>query len=347
MSLWWLLPIAVLVSGILTRSVRRYALSRSLLDTPNARSSHTVPTPRGGGVAIVVTFLLALSLLIHAGALSVAAAIGLGGSGALVALIGFWDDHGHIPARWRLLGHFIAAFWGVFWLGSIPSFEISPAFPFAEWLGYIVVVIALVWLLNLYNFMDGIDGIASVEAVTVCIGAAICYWLSGFAGQAFMPLLLAASVLGFLFWNFPRARIFMGDAGSGFLGVTLGLLCLQAGWVAPQLLWAWLILLGVFTVDATWTLLRRLLNGEKVYEAHRSHAYQYATRRLGSHLYVTLSVAVINVFWLLPISLLTAMDKIPALVGLLTAYIPLMLLAYALDAGKQEHQEDSTAESKE
>jgi Fuc2NAc and GlcNAc transferase len=132
--------------------------------------------------------------------------------------------------------------------------------------------------------MDGIDGIASVEAICVCGGGALLYGLLGFAGSTqptefVVPLLLAAAVAGFLFWNFPPARIFMGDAGSGFLGITLGVLSLQAAWFAPQLLWSWLILLGVFIVDATFTLLRRLLRCDKVYEAHLSHAYHYASRQ--------------------------------------------------------------------
>src|SRR5690606_30192313 len=119
---------------------------------------------------------------------------------------------------------------------------------------------------------------------------AILYALLETASLTDLPLLmLAASVLGFLAWNFPPARIFMGDAGSGFLGIALGILSLQAAWIAPTLFWAWQILLGVFVVDATFTLLRRLLRGEKVYEAHRSHAYQYASRRFGRHLPVTLA----------------------------------------------------------
>jgi Fuc2NAc and GlcNAc transferase len=142
-------------------------------------------------------------------------------------------------------------------------------------------------MLNLYNFMDGIDGIASVEAICACLGASVLYWLSGLDALIWGPLLLAASVAGFLYWNFPPARIFMGDAGSGFLGIVLGGLSLQAAWVSEPMLWAWLILLGVFIVDATFTLFRRLLRGEKVYEAHRSHAYQFASRRFGKHLPVT------------------------------------------------------------
>jgi Fuc2NAc and GlcNAc transferase len=263
------------------------------------------------------------------------------GAGAGIAVLGFLDDHGHIAARWRLLGHFAAAIWALFWLGGLPPVEVFGFTLTLAWLGHVLAALYLVWLLNLYNFMDGIDGIASVEAICVCLGGALLYALLGFAGSAqptvwVMPMLLAAAVAGFLFWNFPPARIFMGDAGSGFLGITLGVLSLQAAWLAPQLLWSWLILLGVFIVDATFTLLRRLLRGDKVYVAHRSHAYQYASRRVGRHLPVTLIVGGINLFWLLPIALWVGLGGVDGLLGLLIAYVPLLGLAVKYHAGELE-----------
>jgi Fuc2NAc and GlcNAc transferase len=298
MSLWLFLPVVAGLALALTGVLRWYALARSIIDIPNARSSHTVPTPRGGGVAIVASFLLALPLAAISGLASWPVVVALLGAGAGIALLGFLDDHGHIAARWRLLGHFVGAIWALFWLGGLPPLSLFGMSFDLGWLGHALAALYLVWLLNLYNFMDGIDGIASLEAICVCIGGALLFVLSGHAGEAALPLLMAAAVAGFLFWNFPPARIFMGDAGSGFLGVSLGILSLQAAWVAPKLLWSWLILLGVFVVDATFTLLRRLLRGDKVYEAHRSHAYQYASRRFGRHLPVTLAVGAIN---LLPV----------------------------------------------
>lgn len=324
------------VSGLLTALLRRYALARSLIDVPNARSSHTVPTPRGGGVAIVVTMLLALPLLLGAGVFALPFLWALLGAGGLVAVVGFLDDHGHVAARWRLLAHFAAAAWALGWLGGSP-----PAAWLGEpldlgWVGGVLAVLYLVWMLNLYNFMDGIDGIAGMEAISVCGGGALIYILAGQPALSVVPLLLAASALGFLCWNFPPAKIFMGDAGSGFLGITLGILSLQAGWVAPELFWAWLILLGAFVVDATWTLLRRLLRGEKAYEAHRSHAYQHAARRFGGHLPVTLGVAAINLLWLLPIAVCVGSGSLNGLTGVAIAYAPLIILAMKFRAGERE-----------
>jgi len=332
----WLILAAGVASLLLTAALRRYALARSLLDIPNARSSHSLPTPRGGGVAFVVTFLSATLVLGWNGTIAPSLLCGMFGAGGVIALIGFMDDHGHIAARWRLLGHFAAAGWGLYWLGGIPpltffGLELAPAL-----LGIAIGLLYLVWLLNLYNFMDGIDGIASIEAICVCLGGGLLYWITGNTQAVWLPVLLATTVAGFLFWNFPPARIFMGDAGSGFLGIVLGLLALQAGWINPLLFWGWLILLGVFVVDATFTLTRRLVRGERVYEAHRSHAYQYASRQHGSHLPVSLSVAAINLLWLLPVAAAVVIMKADGLLGTLIAYAPLTLLAVKYRAGGRE-----------
>ncbi|NIE73901.1 glycosyltransferase family 4 protein [Pantoea sp. Ap-967] len=332
----WLMLAAGLAALAMTAGLRRYALSRSLLDIPNARSSHSLPTPRGGGLSFVITFMLAALALGWNGLLAPSLLAGLLGAGGLVAVIGFMDDHGHIAARWRLLGHFLAAGWGLAWLGGLPPLLVFGWELHSAWLGAVLGALYLVWLLNLYNFMDGIDGIASIEAICVCLGGCLLYALVGHPEALWLPLLLAATVAGFLFWNFPPARIFMGDAGSGFLGIVLGLLALQAAWINPLLFWGWLILLGVFVVDATFTLGRRLLRGERVYEAHRSHAYQYASRQHGSHRPVSLAVAAINLGWLLPVALVVVAFQLDGATGTLVAYVPLILLAVKYHAGKRE-----------
>ncbi|MDY7065255.1 Undecaprenyl-phosphate alpha-N-acetylglucosaminyl 1-phosphate transferase [Pseudomonas extremaustralis] len=336
MKYWYILPIVMLVSLGLTALLRQYALRRSIIDVPNARSSHTVPTPRGGGVAIVVVFAAALLLMVWLQLIGTHESLALLGSGLLVAVIGFMDDHGHIAARWRLLGHFLAAMWALFWMQGLPAIK---AFGFTVelgWVGHALAVLYLVWMLNLYNFMDGIDGIASLEAICACLGLALIYWLRGEASLIWAPLLLAAAVAGFLYWNFPPARIFMGDAGSGFLGIILGGLTLQAAWSGSELFFAWLIMLGVFIVDATFTLIRRLIRGDKVYEAHRSHAYQYASRHYKAHFPVTVAVSLINVFWLLPLSVAVSFQRVDPALGLIIAYIPLLFLAVKYKAGERE-----------
>ncbi|MFJ1338381.1 glycosyltransferase family 4 protein [Pseudomonas caricapapayae] len=336
MFTYFLIASALALSFALTYGLRKYALAKSIIDVPNARSSHTVPTPRGGGVAIVLSFLVSIIALASLSLISLTELWALLGSGLCVAALGFLDDHGHVAARWRLLGHFSASIWAVYWLGGLPTMTLFGFDVDLGWLGSGFSILYLVWMLNLYNFMDGIDGIASVEAICACLGACLLYWLAGFGSLTILPLVLAMAVAGFLFWNFPPARIFMGDAGSGFLGIILAMLSLQAAWASPKLLWGWLILLGVFIVDATFTLIRRLVRGDKVYEAHRSHAYQFASRQFGKHLPVTLAVAVINMFWLLPIAACVALFGLDGAFGLVLAYAPLVALAFKFKAGALE-----------
>jgi len=217
-----------------TALLRRYALSNSLVDVPNFRSSHSIPTPRGGGVAIVVAFIISLIILEINNNLQFLTMLALTVAGGMVAIIGFLDDHGHVPARWRLLAHFVAATTGLILLGGMPSVVIFNLHVDLAWVGHVFAVFYLVWMLNLYNFMDGIDGLAATEAVFVCLAGAGLYWIVGSYELIWVPLGLALAALGFLYWNFPPARIFMGDAGSGFLGLVLGLLALQAAWTNPS-----------------------------------------------------------------------------------------------------------------
>ncbi|AVG42336.1 glycosyl transferase [Achromobacter insolitus] len=337
---WWFFGLAVLVAWVLTGALRRYALARNVIDIPNARSSHKVPTPRGGGIAFVVTYIAGLCALLGTGALALDGVAVLAGGGAWIALIGFLDDHGHIQARWRLLAHFLAAAWVLYWMGGAPPLTLFGVALSTGWVLNAFAVLYLVWLLNLYNFMDGIDGLASIEAMCVAGGGVLLYALVGAPAAAIPSLLLVAAVAGFLIWNFPPAKIFMGDGGSGFLGLVLGALSLQAGWQSPALFWGWLILLGVFIVDATFTLLRRLLRGEKVYEAHRSHAYQFASRKWASHRRVTLAVLAINLLWLLPLAVAAVSGWLDGVVAVVIAYVPLFGLAILLKAGAGEPPSD-------
>lgn len=347
MILLLLLVSVACISFILTHQMRKYAHNKGLIDTPNDRSSHTLPTPRSGGNAIVLSFCA--GLIIYSLSLtdeSIPFWIwGLMGSGFLVAMIGWIDDHGHIAARWRLLIHFITATWSCYWLEAhrlppIPvlGFEIT-----LEWLAVPFVMLYLVWMLNLYNFMDGINGIASIEVISVGLGIAVLSFLvtnpmSEPGIYISIVALLMAATMGFIPWNFPNAKIFMGDAGSGFIGMVLGSLSIQAIWLAPQLFWCWLIMLGVFVADATTTLVCRVMNNERAHEAHRNHAYQYASRVYNSHTIVTSCIAAINICFLLPLAVCVAQEKLDGGIGLILAYAPLIALALYFKAGNREQQ---------
>ena len=331
--------LALTASWCLTALMRRYALAAQLLDHPNARSAHGVATPRGGGVAIVVSFAALATTLGAMGVLPVPMLAGLLGSAAVVALVGFVDDRAPLPARWRFLVHAGAAVWSLWLMHGIPP---VPVFGFAldlGWFGLALAATYLVWMVNLFNFMDGIDAIASIEAITVSVGGAWCWWLATGTPSWLLPIGFAACVLGFLAWNYPPAKIFMGDVGSCFIGMVLGVLSLWTAQEATQVFWCWFILLGCFMVDATTTLVRRVRRGDKFNVAHRSHAYQYASRRFGSHKKVTLAVGAINVLWLLPFALLVALKVLDGAFATILAYAPLVWLAFRFKAGDRSAQE--------
>ncbi|MDX2469594.1 MAG: glycosyltransferase family 4 protein [SAR324 cluster bacterium] len=344
----YFLAAAFLATFCLTFLLRIYALKRNIMDIPNMRSSHSIPTPRGGGVSIVVVFLLVLAGYFAEGWLPPTKGILILVASFSVALVGWFDDRNHIPASVRLTIHLFSSALIVYAFSGLPLFT---AFGFEvdfSLAGYVIALFALVWILNLFNFMDGIDGIASSETITTTVVAGlILYFVFGFAQAAYLHFLLAASVMGFLVWNFPPAKIFMGDAASGFLGLTHGMLILYTTHLDPTMLWVWLILLAVFISDASVTLFRRVARGEKAHVAHRSHAYQWASRMTGSypkltgsHTKVTLAVIAINLVWLGPLAYLTATTKIDGALATIIAYIPLIILAIKLKAGIAE---DSTS----
>lgn len=353
----WLCLAAFLSTCFLTYLIRRYALAKSLIDIPNARSSHSIPTPRGGGLSVVIVSLSCLLFL------SVAffpltgfnlPLLGIIVASFCVAGIGFWDDHRHIPARWRLLVHFAASVLALFSLGLV-KLPMLAFFGFQidnYWLLGILYLFGLVWLLNLYNFMDGIDGIASIEAITVALSATALLFMRG-EGESLSVLLLlfSSAIAGFLVWNFPHAKIFMGDACSGFLGFSLGLFALVTS-IDLINLWSWLILLAAFITDATFTLIKRVLNGAVWYEAHSSHAYQHYARRLThafqqqgyehrdartkSHRRVNLILSLINLFWLLPLAAAATLYPFWAPLIVIAAFMPLLFIAHTLKAGISE-----------
>jgi len=338
----WLLAGVVLVSAVFTWLLRGYALRRGILDHPNQRSSHTVATPRGGGLAIVLAYTGALAGCYLSGLVGVEILSAFLLAGGLLAAIGYLDDHGHVPARWRIVVHFIAAALALFWIGTLPSVPFGDYLLDMGWLGYPLAAVFLVWMLNLYNFMDGIDGIAGVEAICVAGGAVAIYMLhSGNSapwdqGVPFLLLALVAACLGFLLWNWPPAKIFMGDVGSSFIGFVLGLLALIGSASGQFSLWTWLILLAVFLVDATVTVMRRFIRGDRWFEAHRSHAYQHAALRWNSHRRVTVGVMLINVIWLFPLAWWAAVEPRSGWWVASIAMVPLAILAWVLDAGVEQ-----------
>ena len=327
--------VTAIASWWLTGAFRLFALDRRLLDVPNERSAHTTPTPQGAGIVIAGTASAAILLYAAIDAISWRHAIGLVGPGGLVAAIGFLDDRRPLPVGVRLLVHFAAAALLVAALADSLHTTISGASGVWWWLTFAAAVVYVVSLLNVTNFMDGIDGLAATEASMAAAGGAVAgYVLTANVAAASAPLAVAAASAGFLIWNWPRAKVFMGDSGSGFLGFMLAGLSLLSVPYGLDAFVVWLILLGVFVVDATMTLVRRILRGERIHEAHSSHAYQHAARRTGSHRAVTGTVMAINLVWLAPLAGLTATDRLDGPVALILAYAPLVVLAWSLGSGR-------------
>jgi Fuc2NAc and GlcNAc transferase len=331
-----LLVAALLLSAGITGIVKAYAARIDLLDIPNQRSSHAVATPRGGGLSIVIVFLGALLVFWSADHVSERATVALMLGGGLIAAIGFADDHRHIPAGWRFLVQVIAATVTVSLLGGLPKLPLGDGMLELGIAGNILVVVFMVWFTNAFNFMDGIDGIAASEAICIGGGVSLLAIISGVGVIAPLWAALAAASLGFLAWNLPPARIFMGDVGSSFLGFTLFGLALYSAGTETLSLWSWLILAGVFIVDAAITLTTRILRRDDWLSAHRSHAYQKAARRYRSHGRVTVAVICINVCWLLPLAWLAQLTPERGWWLTLVAWCPLVALTLWLGAGQQE-----------
>ncbi len=283
---WSVVALCVLAASVgVTAWSLAYARRRNLLDQPGQRRSHTMPTPRGGGIGIVVGVLVAnLLVLVTGDGVDVSALLALSVATLLVAVVGWIDDHRGLAARMRLAAHLVAA---VALLAATPLVDLVLSAGVLWMLVAFVLVLAIAWSVNLHNFMDGIDGLLATQALFVFIVLAVLCAMGGRAVEAERIGLFAVATLGFLPFNFPRARIFMGDVGSGVLGL---LVAVAVGWqmlAHPVAAASGLVACSVFVVDATATLLWRMMNGRRWYSAHREHLYQWLVRGGRSHVRVT------------------------------------------------------------
>ena len=338
MNVALIFSISLVVSAFLTTLVKRYGSKLGRIDIPNERSSHSVPTPRGGGIAVVTVTIAALFGCYLKNLMDGRDAIAIAAGSLIVALVGYLDDRGTITAaRWRLIGHTLRALIIVVGLRGLPALPVFGRAVDLGIVGSVLAVLYLMWLLNLFNFMDGIDGITGTGTLVVALCGAFLAWEAAPSSKLWiMPLALAGAAAGFLFLNWSPAKIFLGDIGSGFIGIVMGALSLQAAHTVPRLGWCWVILMGVFIVDASVTLFRRLLRRERLYIAHRNHAYQHLAIKLNSHATVAAGVGAITLLWLLPIALAVERQTIDGFAGVLIAYAPLVVAAIALGAGRPD-----------
>ena len=279
----------------------KYAQEKKLLDIPNVRSSHSVPTPRGGGLAIVIVLMLAGLVSLFLPQAPVQSLLCLLVATLAFALLGWQDDKHGLPVSIRfLIQSLIAALSSMWLLWGIAGFSITIE-------GIVMLLLCVlwtVWMANLYNFMDGIDGISAFE--TIILGAVTSYWFAteGVLTMAIICIAVAGAALGFLRWNWSPAKIFMGDVGSLALGAFFAIIAV-IGTVGVGLPFvAFLILYAVYLADSGITLLHRMIKGEKWWQAHRSHFYQRAVQSGFSHAQVSLAVMMLNIILAVLASLL-------------------------------------------
>ena len=295
-AFWLLFAAAAVGSALLTAPVRQWLLYRRMLDLPDSRRSHDVPTPRGGGLAIVSTLMLAWLCWPGGTAAwwqSMIAVIGM-------ALVGWFEDRVELAARWRFLAQILVAVWLVAAHGGVASVDIAGATLASLWLWSGLAVIGVVWLINLFNFMDGADGLAAVQGLWVGLVFAGLFALSGSLQPAAFAVAAAGAWGGFLFWNRPPAGIFMGDVGSLALGASVAAMAVVGAAGGTVSIWVSFMVSSVFVVDATATLLSRVRRGERWYTAHRQHAYQRLLDRGWSHGQVMGLYLLVNLFIVLP-----------------------------------------------
>ena len=319
------IAVGFVATALLTALYQRWAMQRSIVDSPGHRSSHEVDTVHGAGAVFVVVYALMAIDMIRSGSPPLPWYFL---APAFVGAIGLVDDFYSLGVRIRMLGYAVVIAVVVLLASDVLNEQTGLSITEGVYLG--LWLFAGLWFVNLYNFMDGINGIAGVQALFL-IGASL--FLA--SDPALQPLLLLTlgAIGGFLVWNFPVARVFMGDAGSTMLGSLFICLALYYHSTGSLELAALALLPAVFVADATIHLLRRMATGQNWTEAHRSHAYQRLARRWGSHTPVVLLVLAINLCWIAPLAWAAQNWPAHGAIAVGAAYLPLLLSVFLLGAG--------------
>ena len=273
-------------SFLLTYLIKHYAIKKSLFDIPNHRSSHTVPVPHGGGIAIAVTWFIGLTYLYNTHDIDIRLYNALM-SGIIISVVSYLDDLYELSAKLRIIIQSFVALLGLYFIGGFETLNLGLFTIDNQILTNIFAFLLIIWFINLYNFLDGIDGYAGSEAIFLAVAGFILYGDTHF-------LILISAVFGFLIWNWHKAKIFMGDVGSTLLGYNVAIFTLYYANESSQDFWVWIILFGIFWFDATITLFRRYKNREKLSQAHKKHAYQRLNQSGWSHDKVVIYSMLVN-----------------------------------------------------
>ena len=276
-----------LISFTLTYFIKNYATKKSLVATVNERSSHTVPTPHGGGIAIAITWFIGLLYLYFIGDIDTNLFYALM-IGIVISIVSFFDDIYELSPKIRLISQFFVAISGLFLLGGFEAMSFGLFQIENQLFTNVFACLMIVWFINLYNFLDGINGYAGSEAVFLSVAGFLLFGDNHF-------IAMTVAVLGFLYWNWNRAKIFMGDVGSTLLGYNIAIFTIYYANEEPTNFWIWIVLFSLFWFDATVTLIRRKLNKEKLSQAHKKHAYQRLIQAGWSHYKVTNYSIAVNI----------------------------------------------------
>jgi Fuc2NAc and GlcNAc transferase len=279
--------ILFLLSFLLTYLIKNYAIKKSLVAEVNERSSHTVATPHGGGIAVGVTWFVGLIYLYFTNQIESSLFFALL-CGMVIAIVGLVDDIVELKPKTRMIAFTLVGLVGLYIIGGFNTltfgiFEISNPI-----ITSVFAILLILWYINLTNFIDGIDSYLAVKFIFLSLAGFIL-----FGGAHFV--VLGVSILGFLYWNWHKAKIFMGDVGSTLLGYTIAIITIYYANQEPSNFWVWITLYALFWFDATLTLVRRKLNGEILSQAHKKHAYQRLTQSGWSHSRVTLYAFALNI----------------------------------------------------
>lgn len=310
----------VIIAFLLTYFIKANSAKFRLIDVPNHRSLHVLPTPRGGGIAFVLPILLSYLFFLDTIPTEL-----IWGS-FLIAALGLWDDLKSTSSLARLVIQVLIA--------STVAFFSQYDLNFVQYAAFIFL---LVWAVNIYNFMDGSDGLAATYGITTSLMIALLFVFQkpDLITQTYPLLIMSASILGFLYWNLSPAKIFMGDVGSGFLGFVFAFLSFQFVIKSTLSLATIIIVFSIFIADTTWTLIARGLSGQKIFQAHRLHCYQKIIQNGLSHKYLNLGLLLVNIVWVLPLAILTLkFEKLQYYLAII-CYVPLFYLCFKFEAGKQ------------
>lgn len=309
-----------LISALAVAVFTRFARRLPFVDKPNERSAHAKDTLSSGGLAVMFALGVSVTIAVSSGkVLLPLAVISLLLPTFIISAIGGLDDWRSLPATPRLLGFFILAAWVMYLFGQSLTLSSGVLIVF--------IVIGLVWLVNLFNFMDGVDGLAAIQCIFAASALAVLAWLRG--GPVGFPVfagMIGGAYAGFLVFNWPPARLFMGDAGSLPAGLLLGALGLWLWQDGSVSVYAWFILMSPFLLDTSFTLVRRLVRGENIVKAHSEHIYQRLTRHFGGPARINAGLIALHLLWLFPLAWLCVIGQQARWTFLALALFPQLFL---------------------